>query len=102
FSITLWEALGRRLRRNYIWLFAVLVISWVVKIVIHPSTPSSWAELYARASIGPIPAWLVLLAGVAFNTFVFVLAITTIDRGSDETASRQETRQRMTGDDRLA
>jgi hypothetical protein len=27
-----------------------------------------------------IPAWLVLLAGVAFNAFVFVLAITTIDR----------------------
>src|SRR5918912_487891 len=43
FSITLWEALGRRLRRNYVWLFAVLVISWVVKIVIHPNTPSSWA-----------------------------------------------------------
>jgi len=101
FSITLWEALGRRLRRNYVWLFAVLVISWMVKIVIHPSTPSSWGELYARAAIGPIPAWLVLLAGVAFNTFVFALAITTIERDSDETPTRQETRQRMTGDDRI-
>src|SRR5215212_4278992 len=101
FSITLWEALGRRLRRNYVWLFAVLVISWVVKIVIHPSTPGSWGQLYARAAIGPIPAWLVLLAGVAFNAFVFVLAITTIDRDSDETPTRQETRERMTGNDRL-
>ena len=101
FSITLWEALGRRLRRNYVWLFAVLVISWLVKIVIHPNTPSSFGELYARAAIGPIPAWLVLLAGVAFNAFVFVLAITTIERDSDETPTRQETRQRMTGDDRL-
>jgi uncharacterized membrane protein len=78
----------------------VLVISWMVKIVIHPNTPSSWGELYARVAIGPIPTWLVLLAGVAFNTFVFVLAITTIERGSDETPTRQETRQRMTGDDR--
>jgi uncharacterized membrane protein len=101
FSITLWEALGRRLRRNYIWLFAVLVISWVVKIVIHPATPSSLGELYARAAIGPIPAWLVLLAGVVFNAFVFALAVTTIDRGSDETPTRQETRERMTGGDRL-
>ena len=101
FSITLWEALGRRLRRKYIWLFAVLVISWVVKIVIHPSTPTSLGELYGRAAIGPIPAWLVLVAGVAFNTFVFVLAITTIERDSDETPTRQETRQRMTGADRL-
>jgi uncharacterized membrane protein len=101
FSITLWEALGRRLRRNYVWLFAVLVIAWMVKVVIHPTTPGSWAVLYARAAIGPIPAWLVLLAGVVFNTFVFVLAISTLDRSNDETPSRQETRQRMTGDDRL-
>src|SRR5262245_1783976 len=99
FSITLWEALGRRLRRNYIWLFAVLVISWLVKIVIHPATPHSWGELYARAAIGPIPAWLVLLAGVVFNAFVFALAITSIDHGSDETPTRQETRERMTGGD---
>src|SRR5258706_56995 len=72
-----------------------------VMIVIHPSTRGSWGELYARVAIGPIPAWLVLLAGVAFNAFVFVLAITTIDRDSDETPTRQETRQRMTGDDRI-
>jgi uncharacterized membrane protein len=77
------------------------VISWMVKIVIHPNTPGSWGELYARAGIGPIAPWLVLLAGVAFNAFVFVLAITTIDRGSDETPTRQETRERMTGNERL-
>jgi uncharacterized membrane protein len=102
FSISLWEALGRRLRRNYIWIFAVLVVAWVVKIVIHPYTPSSLGELAARATIGPIPAWAVLLGGVLFNAFIIVLAVTTRDRYSDETPSRQETRQRMTGDDRLA
>src|SRR5215210_5065400 len=79
FSITLWEALGRRLRRNYVWLFGVLAIAWLVKIVIHPATPGSLRELYDRAAIGPIPAWLVLLTGVAFNSFVFVLAVTTLD-----------------------
>jgi uncharacterized membrane protein len=98
FSTTLWQALGRRLRRNYIWIFGVLVVSWVVKIVIHPQTPASLAELLARMRIGPIPPWVVLLIGVLFNSFLFVLAITTRDRSSDETPSRQETRQRMTGD----
>jgi uncharacterized membrane protein len=100
FSITLWEALGRRLRRNYIWIFAVLVVAWVVKIVIHPRTPASLGELVARAAIGPIPAWLVLLAGVIFNAFLVALVLTTLDRSSDETPSRQETRERMTGADR--
>jgi uncharacterized membrane protein len=98
FSTTLWQALGRRLRRNYIWIFGVLVISWMVKIVIHPHTPSSLGELLARIQIGPIPPWVVLLSGVLFNSFLFVLALTTRDRSSDETPSRQETRQRMTGD----
>jgi uncharacterized membrane protein len=98
FSVTLWEALGRRLRRNYIWIFGVLVISWVVKIIIHPRTPGSLAELFERKRFGPIPPWVVLLAGVLFNCFLFVLAITTRDRYGDEAASRQETRQRMTGD----
>ncbi|HEY3228172.1 MAG TPA: DUF2270 domain-containing protein [Roseiflexaceae bacterium] len=96
YSISLWEALGRRLRRNYIWIFAVLAISWVVKIIIHPHTPTSLAELVDRIRIGPIPAWLVLLTGVLFNTFVVILAVTTTSRWSGETPSRQETRERMT------
>ena len=98
FSITLWEALGRRLRRNYIWIFAVLLVSWVVKVIIHPATPQSLGELLRRINIGPIPAWLVLLTGVIFNCFVIILAVTTLERSSDETPTRTETRQRMTGD----
>jgi multisubunit Na+/H+ antiporter MnhC subunit len=39
----------------------------------------------------------VLLVGVAFNAFLVVLALSTRERASDETASRQETRRRMTG-----
>jgi uncharacterized membrane protein len=97
FSITLWQALGRRLRRNYIWIFGVLLVSWVVKVVIHPETPHSMSELLQRISIGPIPAWMVLLAGVIFNCFVIILAVTTLDRSSEEVSTRTETRQRMTG-----
>jgi uncharacterized membrane protein len=97
FSVSLWEALGRRLRRNYIWIFAVLAISWVVKIVIHPSTPQSFAELIDRMRIGPIPPWFVLLTGVIFNTFLFILAVTTSSRWTGgETTTRQETRERLT------
>src|SRR5689334_17632297 len=32
FTISIWQALGRRLRRNYLWIFAVLVLSWLVKV----------------------------------------------------------------------
>ena len=96
FSVTMWEALGRRLRRIYVWIFAVLAISWMVKIVIHPRTTGSLAELIERARIGPIPPWVVLLVGVAFNTFLFILAVTTAPRqAAGETTNRHETRERI-------
>lgn len=96
FSISLWRALGRRLRRNYIWIFGVLLASWVVKVTIHPHTLQSLDELPGRIQIGLFPAWLVLLAGVLFNAFIILLAVTTRDRSSDEAPTRQETRDRMT------
>jgi uncharacterized membrane protein len=99
FSVSMWQALGRRLRRNYIWIFAVLAISWVVKVLIHPSTPQSLDKLLERIQIGPIPAWLVLLAGVLFNAFICILAISTAPSRSGETTPRQETRQRIASGD---
>jgi uncharacterized membrane protein len=96
FSVTMWEALGRRLRRIYIWIFVVLATSWLVKIVIHPQTTGSLSELIERARIGPIPPWVVLLVGVIFNTFLAILAVTTAPRqAAGETANRQETRERI-------
>ena len=96
FSVTMWEALGRRLRRIYIWIFVVLAASWLVKIVIHPQTTRSLTELIERARIGPIPPWIVLLIGVVFNTFLFILIVTTAPRqAAGETTNRQETRERI-------
>src|SRR5262245_24856032 len=96
FSVTMWEALGRRLRRIYFWIFVVLAISWMVKITIHPRTAQSLGELLERARIGPLPPWVVLLVGVVFNTFLVILAVTTAPRqAAGETTNRQETRERI-------
>lgn len=97
FSISLWEALGRRLRRNYVWIFGVLLLSWAVKIAIHPTPAPAFSELFARAAVGPLPAWFMLLLGVIFNGFLCVLALSTsrITHYGDEAASRSETRQHM-------
>jgi uncharacterized membrane protein len=77
FSIGLWESLGRRLRRNYLWIFGVLLMSWLVKVSIHPTAIGSLDELRQRIAIGPVPAWVVLLAGVLFHAFLAILLITT-------------------------
>lgn len=87
FTISEWEAVGRRLRANYLWIFVLLALSWSLKIYIHPSpipttTPQDierfWEVLFARAQVGLAPGWLVILAGAIFNALIFVIAFGTL------------------------
>lgn len=80
FSITMWQALGRRLRRNYMWLFGVLLISWLIKIIIHPTPATSLTALAERIAIGPFPAWSMLSLGVGFNLLLLWLLWSTREK----------------------
>lgn len=65
--ITLWRAMGRRLRRNYVWIFAIQVAAYLGKLIIHPTPAAHFGEVVTRAAIGPIPGWAVLTAGLLYN-----------------------------------
>jgi len=77
FPISTWEAIGRRLRRNYIWIFILLTLVWGLKIYIHPAPVTTWAEFVQRAALGPIPGSTSLILGVIFNVAILLLAIFT-------------------------
>jgi uncharacterized membrane protein len=78
FHISFLEATGRRLRRNYSFLFAVQAVSYVVKICIHPTPVRSLDELWEHASIGPLPGEVVLAIGVLFHAGWVALALLTL------------------------
>jgi len=78
FPISLLEALGRRLRRNYIWIFLILYASWVAKIWLFPIPASGWSEFVSRSSVGPVSGHIMILLGVALYATLFVLAIATV------------------------
>lgn len=78
FPISLMEALGRRYRRNYAPIFLILAISWIIKILIHPSPAINWEMFLGRAAIGPIPGWFVILVGVIFNSLLMAMGYFTI------------------------
>jgi uncharacterized membrane protein len=78
FHISFWEAAGRRLRRNYSFLFAVQAISYIAKLCIHPTPISSFAELWAHAAIGPLPGQVVLAIGFLFHAGWIILALLTL------------------------
>jgi uncharacterized membrane protein len=77
FHIPLWEALGRRLRRNYQWIYAIQFGSWVLVLMSHPTTTTSPAEIAARAATGPFPGAFVIAAMLAFYGALLVLGITS-------------------------
>lgn len=75
FKISRFEAVGRRLRRNYIFIFILIMVAWVTKIFLHANEPIKdiWA-FYRSLGVGHIPAWLV--AFIFVGTFALVIAIT--------------------------
>lgn len=78
FKITLVEAFGRRLRRNYSWIFLVLAICWVTKIIIHPTRATHFSDILERAEIiNILPAWFVLSTVVIFNGALLLIALLT-------------------------
>jgi uncharacterized membrane protein len=75
--ISVLVAAGRRLRRNYGWLFAIQLVAYLGKLLIHPVPIVALDDLWTRASIGPLPGPLVLLAGLGFHATWLSLAVVT-------------------------
>jgi uncharacterized membrane protein len=78
FHISFLEAMGRRLRRNYSFMFGVQAVSYVTKICVHPIPIASLQELWQHAAIGPIPGQVVLICGLLFHGGLLALAVLTL------------------------
>lgn len=78
FTISELEAVGRRLRRNYLWIFALLALSWNLKVYLHPLPARDFASFIDRATVGVVPGWLVFVIGFLFNAGVAIFAIGTL------------------------
>jgi uncharacterized membrane protein len=82
FRISHGQALSRRLRRNYGWMFLILLLAWLVKITSTKLQPSaaavefvpSLAEWLQNAAVGPVPGWVVITAVGAFYVWILYVA----------------------------
>jgi uncharacterized membrane protein len=90
FHISRRIAFARRLQRNYIYIFLILLLAWILKI----STPnlqdqgsrrdfvSSLLEATHNATLGPIPGYVVVTAiGVFFLALVAIAGLTSDEEG---------------------
>jgi uncharacterized membrane protein len=66
-------AMARRLRRNYLWMFLILLLAWVLKITSSKLQDADRTDvlqsldvIVRNASLGPLPGWLVITIVVLF------------------------------------
>jgi len=75
FKISKLEAVGRRLKRNYVFLFILIMVAWITKIFLHAGAPiAGFPAFYRALRVGHIPSWLV--AFVFVGTLISVIGIT--------------------------
>ncbi|UXN63653.1 DUF2270 domain-containing protein [Phyllobacterium sp. A18/5-2] len=91
FLISIRAAMSRRLRRNYLWMFLILLLAWVLKI----STPKlqdegvgldvarSLHEIIGNAAFGAVPGWIIILLVILFYCWLAYAALLVND--PDET-----------------
>ena len=79
FPISMWEAFGRRLRRNYLWIFLILAIAWVAKYWLFPTPPTSMREFIGRAAIGHIAGNIVVVISLSYFLFLILVAVLTVN-----------------------
>jgi uncharacterized membrane protein len=77
YHISYLRALGRRLRRNYAWIFAIQAIAYYGKLAIHPTPIATWEHLWERASVGPLPGKLMVVGGVLFYGALLIVGAVT-------------------------
>ncbi len=78
FPVSWWEAVGRRYRLNYVWIYAVLALAWFFKIVLHPMPAVTMEDFLARAAVGPVPGWFIVTVGLLFNGTLLAMGILTM------------------------
>lgn len=87
FKISKLEAMGRRLKRNYAFIFAIILIAWTLKIFVHAKEPiTSWSVFYHQLAVQSMPAWFACIVYV--GTILAVAGLTAyVCRTSSEEVS---------------
>ena len=85
-KLSLWAALAVRLRRVYIWIFATIILSWFMKLTIHPTQAKSLSVTIQRGEIGYIPG----VAVASFLIAILALLLSVVVAGTYSVKEKRE------------
>ncbi len=83
FTLNSVQAMARRLRRTYAWIYIILLLAWFIKtttVVAEPGKgPATFVhsihEFSQNAGIGGIPGWVILVLLILFYGWMFFVMI---------------------------
>jgi uncharacterized membrane protein len=82
FRLSLHQALSRRLRRNYGWMYLVLLLAWLLKTTAHgPSTTpnagvvGSFGEWINHCQVGPFSGGPIIAMVAAFYAWLAIIGL---------------------------
>lgn len=91
YHVSYFTAIGRRIRRNYLWILLIQTAAYAGKVAVHPGPIETWQDVITRSDVGPVPGEAMLGLGAAYVISWIGLAIWSeindsnraIDHGSD-------------------
>ncbi|WP_084782006.1 DUF2270 domain-containing protein [Roseivivax halodurans] len=92
YHVSFLVAVGRRIRRNYLWILLIQALAFAGKIIVHPAPTASVAEAVERASIGPVPGAVIIALGGVYIASWSGVALWSWHR--DRTAGRRAGKSR--------
>jgi len=87
-------AIGRRIRRNYLWILLIQSLAFAGKIAVHPTPVQSWDEAFRRADVGPVPGEVIVGLGALYMVAWVIMAIWS-DRNDVSRAKYRQTDSSM-------
>jgi uncharacterized membrane protein len=84
FKITYHQALKARLKRNYGVLFSLLLLSWLLKLLMHPGGGGTPPPFLQRMALGPVPWWVSLVFVIGLYTYLIALLVLVPPTSSPE------------------
>jgi uncharacterized membrane protein len=69
-------ALGWRLRRNYLWIYAAILLAWLSKLDVAGWENLQHLDFVARAGVGSVPGWMICLVVAGLYGWIVYVAAT--------------------------
>jgi uncharacterized membrane protein len=66
YHVSMWLAVGRRIRRNYLWILLIQSTAYLGKLIVHPEPLTSAGDIFTRAAVGPVPGEVMLALGAVY------------------------------------